>query len=207
MRRVIVTLAILIPSAGLFGQYTGPRLFWDIPAFYFTAPDVPSISSRAGIGAETAFNVATYWGTLRAGGGSTLTIDPSSEDIPNTFVATPYLFTEGGVGFYRTNGNQCASDHHGAYTAMAVLGIRYDINTRSGLTEPELEEFGLHYLVGVELGYFYIRNMVRNTEVVLRGNYFPQLKTISATFGFKLFFNLREMGNVNNKGKKGWYRN
>jgi len=206
MRRAIVTLAIMIPAAGLFGQYTGPRFFWDIPAFYFTAPDVSEIGSRAGIGAETAFNMAGHWGTLRAGGGSTLTIDPGSEDIPNTFVATPYLLAEGGAGLYRTNGKRCASNHQSAFTAMAVLGIRYDINTRSGLSEPELEEFGLHYLAGVELGYFFIRNMYRNTEVVLRGSYFPQLKVFSATIGFKLFINLRESGKVGKRGKLGWYR-
>ena len=194
MRKIVCTIAVSALAGSVFAQFSGPRLFWDIPGIYLTAPDLSAINSNAGIGGETVFNVAAFWGTSRIGGGSTLTLNPSSEDIPSTIFATPYLLLEGGAGIYRSNGNQCSQSNQNAFTAMAILGLRYDINTRDVILANEAEKYGLHYVVGAELGYFFIRNMFRNTEVVLRGNYFPQLKTASANIGFKVFLNMREMG-------------
>ncbi|MBK6622133.1 MAG: hypothetical protein IPG32_15105 [Saprospirales bacterium] len=194
MHKIIFTLATLVTAFSASAQYSGPRLFWDIPSIYLTTPDASSIGTRAGAGAETVFNVATFWGTSRIGGGATVTIDPSSDDIPNTFITTPYLLLEAGAGIYRSNGNQCNQTNQNAFTAMAVLGLRYDISTRALILAPEAERYGLHYVVGAELGYFFIRNMFRNTEVVVRGNYFPQLKILSANLGFKVFLNMREAG-------------
>ncbi|MBK8491309.1 MAG: hypothetical protein IPL49_10575 [Saprospirales bacterium] len=194
MQKVLLAFLFSTCSLMAFSQHTGPRLFWDIPNFYAAAPDISTIENQMGLGIGTAFNVATFWGTSRVGGGTTVTLDPKSADIGNSFLVTPYMLLEGGAGIYRSNGNQCAQTKHSAFTAMAVLGLRYDIDTRSLRPAGETNNYGLNYVVGAELGYFYIRNMLRNTEIVLRGNYFPKAKIVSATFGFKFFLNIREMG-------------
>jgi hypothetical protein len=41
------------------------------------------------------------------------------------------------------------------------------------------------------LGYFFIRDVFKNTEVFLDGNYFVNSKIIGVNFGFKMFLNLR----------------
>ena len=175
-------------------QYTGPRYFWDIPSFYLTAPDLVNAGERAGIGLETTFNVAAHWGTSRIGGGAMLTVNPTSEKIAESLVVTPYFLFEAGAGMYRTNGNHCAATHRGAFTAMPVLGIRYDINTQELTTEAEQEFYGFNFLIGAELGYFFIRDILRNTEVVLRANYYPGNGNIALNVGFKFFLNMRELG-------------
>ncbi|MBK7407106.1 MAG: hypothetical protein IPJ40_02900 [Saprospirales bacterium] len=131
MQKVLLAFLFSTCSLMAFSQHTGPRLFWDIPNFYAAAPDISTIENQMGLGIGTAFNVATFWGTSRVGGGTTVTLDPKSADIGNSFLVTPYMLLEGGAGIYRSNGNQCAQTKHSAFTAMAVLGLRYDIDTRS----------------------------------------------------------------------------
>jgi hypothetical protein len=63
---------------------------------------------------------------------------------------------------------------------MAKGGLRYDFQAKQ-----------LDYTVGAEFGYFFIRDMFKNTEIVASANYLTQAKTISANLGFKLFLNLR----------------
>lgn len=79
-----------------------PRLFWDIPSIYAAVPDVSKVKNQIGLGAETTFNVASHWGTVRAGGGSTFTLDPKADDLGGSFLATPYLLAEAGAGMYRS---------------------------------------------------------------------------------------------------------
>lgn len=192
MYRMLISLAFMALSLSASAQYSGPRLFWDLPTFFATAPNVSQLENQVGIGLGTAFNVATFWGTSRLGTGAAVTLDPKSSDIGNSFQVIPYGLLEGGLGIYRSNGSQCNQTNQNAFTAMAMLGLRYEYDTRSLKPAGETNTYGLNYLVGVELGYFYIRNMYRNIEFVLRGNYFPKAKVASATVGFKFFINMRE---------------
>jgi len=194
MQRMLIILVFLTFSLTASAQYSGPRLFWDLPHFYATAPDVMNIENQVGLGLGTAINVATFWGTSRLGAGTTFTLDPQSKDIPSSFLLTPYTLLEGGLGIYRFNANQCNQTNQSAFTALGMLGLRYDFDTRSDVPPGAEGNFGLNYYVGAELGYFFLRDMYRNIEVVLRGNYFPKSQVISATFGFKFFLNIREMG-------------
>lgn len=170
-------------------QYGGPRLFLDVPSMYVYSPDVANIGHRLGAGTEIAMNVASHHGTIRGGGGATFTLDPSSNEIQNTFQAVPYVMLEAGAGRYRSNGNQCARTKQDAYTYMAKAGVRYDIYT------GDLRDAGksgyLDYTVGAELGYFFIRDVFRNTELSATVNYHLKAEVVSATFGFKFFLNLR----------------
>lgn len=171
-------------------QNTGPRLFLDIPIIHLASPDVTLVANRIGIGAGTAMNVATHWSTARIGGGAIFSMDPQSKDVESTFVTTPYALLEVGAGKFRTNGNQCNHTKQKAFTAMAKAGMRYAFISKA--LEPEgvaPEKFDI--TVGAELGYFFIRDVFKNTEVFLDGNYFVNSKIIGVNFGFKMFLNLR----------------
>lgn len=171
-------------------QYGGPRLFLDVPAIYFAAPDVENIGSNLGAGVEVAMNVATHWSTARVGGGAMFTLNPQADDVGDSFLATPYGILEVGAGLYRTNGNKCASNHANAFTAMAIGGLFYNFNTQA--VEPGGEKpDGLDYTVGAEFGYFFIRDIFSNSEVFLSGRYHTKAEVISASIGFKIFLNLR----------------
>jgi len=171
-----------------------PRLFLDIPVIHLAAPNVELVGNRIGIGAGTAMNFATHWSTARIGGGAVFSMDPQSKNVEETFVTTPYALAEVGAGKYRTNGNQCSKTKSKAFTAMAKAGVRYAF-----ISDP-LEPDGVapdkfDVTVGAELGYFFIRDVFRNTEVFLDANYHVNSKIISANFGFKMFLNLRSSPN------------
>lgn len=193
MKFYLLILFACLLSSPLQAQYNGARYFWDIPSFFVTTPDVAEVKNRAGLGIATAFNVATHWGTARAGVGTTVTLNPTADDLGGTFRTIPFLHLEVGGGMYRTNGNKCAATHRGAFTAMPVLGLQYNFETVDLIAASESVD-GLRFLVGVELGYFFIRDILRNTEIVLRGNYYPDQEDLELNLGFKFFLNMREAG-------------
>jgi hypothetical protein len=172
-------------------QYnSGPRLFLDIPSLYIYTPDAENVGEVLGAGTEIAMNVATHWGTVRGGGGLTFTMNPKSNELQETFNTTPYIVLEAGAGRYRSNGNQCAKTKQNAFTYMAKAGVRYDFYT--GDAREVLDKTGaVDYTVGAEFGYFFIRDVFRNTELVLSANYLTKAEAVAATFGFKFFLNLK----------------
>lgn len=180
-----------LTTLSLYAQYSGPRLFLDVPSIYFHTPDVENIGHRLGAGAEVAMNVGTHWSVARMGGGTTFTFDPSSEEFKTTTLWGPYALLEAGAGMYRSNGNQCAKSHQSAFTALGKVGMRYNFNSKAIPHDLEETPNKLDFTLGVELGYFYIRDVFRNMEIVMSGNYHTQSKVISANFGFKFFLNLR----------------
>lgn len=192
MKRTYLLLAAFTAFTALaHAQYsTGPRLFLDLPVIHLAAPDVTLIGNRLGLGAATAMNVATHWSTARIGGGAVFSLDPQSNAVKETFITTPYAMLEAGVGKYRTNGNRCNKSHTNAFTAMAKAGVRYAFLSEA-YKEGEAAPQKLDVTVGVEFGYFYIRDVFKNTEVFLDANYYVNSKIIGANFGFKMFLNLR----------------
>lgn len=190
MKKHLITAVLLTAALAAQAQYSGPRLFLDVPAIYFAAPDVENIGNNLGAGAEVAMNVATHWSTARIGGGAMFTVDPNAEDVGESFLTTPYGILEVGAGLYRTNGNKCAKNHANAFTAIAKAGLFYNFNTQD--LEPAGEKpNGLDYTVGAEFGYFFIRDVFRNFEIFLDGRYHTKAEVISGRFGFKMFLNLR----------------
>jgi hypothetical protein len=168
----------------------GPRLFLDVPIVHLAAPDVNLIANRIGAGVGTALNIGTHWSTARIGGGAIFSMDPQSRELESTFVTTPYALLEVGAGKFRTNGNQCSKTKSKAFTAMGKVGMRYAFITKplkADAVAPEKFDVTL----GVELGYFFIRDVFKNTEVFLDGNYFVNSKIVGVNFGFKMFLNLR----------------
>lgn len=191
-RTATLVVACLFYTLSLQAQYTGPRLFLDVPHIYLAAPDAENVGNRVGAGAEVAMNVGTHWSVARLGAGTTFTFDPQAEEFNKTTLWGPYALLEAGAGMYRSNGNQCAKDHQSAFTAIGKVGMRYDFNEKAvPLDTPEASPNQLDFTLGAELGYFFIRDEFRNMEVVAAGNYLLNAKAFSATFGLKFFLNLR----------------
>jgi hypothetical protein len=187
MKKLFVFTVFSFAALFVQAQYGGPRLFLDLPVIYATAPDVEQIGNRLGAGIETAFNVGTHWSVARLGGGANFTLDPKADDVGESFLTTPFARLEVGAGMYRSNGNKCAKTKQNAFTVLAKGGLFYNFAKKEGEIEPER----LDYTVGAEFGYFFIRDVFKNYEVFLAGNYHTKAKVVSANFGFKMFLNLR----------------
>lgn len=193
MNKFLLALAAFAALHLQSNAQSSARLFLDVPSIHVIAPDLENVGHRAGLGAGFAMNVGTHWSVARFGLGAHVTADPQSDDFENSIITTPYALLEAGAGKYRSNGDQCAKTKRGAFTAMGKAGVRYYLDTRKAEDGVELDDtgYGIDYTVGVELGYFYIRDVFKNLEVVMDANYHLQSKMISATFGFKLFLNLK----------------
>jgi hypothetical protein len=190
MKKSTLVLCLFLFNLGfLSAQYGGPRLFLDIPSIYFHVPDAEKIGDRMGAGIDAAFNMGTHWSVARIGGGATFTVAPQAEDVGKSVQNLPFVNLEVGVGKYRTNGNQCAKTKHNAFTAMAKAGVRHTFYTGDLRTADNTGVTDL--AVGAEFGYFFIRDIFKNYEVVLNGVYLTKQKVVQANFGFKLFLNLR----------------
>ena len=193
MNKFLLAFAMLASLHFSAAAQDRTRLFLDVPSIYFAAPDVEHVANRMGLGLGAAMNVGTHWSVARLGIGASVTADPQSDDFESSIITTPYALIEAGLGKYRSNGDRCAKTKRAAFTAMGKAGIRYNFDTRSVKPGIELDDtgYGIDYSVGAELGYFYIRDIFKNFEIVLDVNYLTQAKVISASFGFKLFLNLK----------------
>jgi hypothetical protein len=183
----------VIAFGTLRGQNAVPRLFLDAPEIYLTVPNLLKSESfeRAGAGLGLAMNIANYHATGRVGGYFSSSTQPGADDIQTATVLHYGGFLEGGTGLYRTNGNRCAKDFRGAYTAMLVGGLRYDLASKNLISETDKYSNGVDYTAGLEFGYFYIRDIIRNTEFTFRGDYYFKQELIGVRLGMKVFWNLK----------------
>ncbi len=190
MNKLLLAFALVL---SLIYRMEAQRLFLDVPSIYLTTPDVEHAGNKLGLGAGFAMNVGTHWSVARLGIGASVTADPQSDDFEKSINTTPYALIEVGAGKYRSNGDRCAKTKRAAFTAMGKAGLRYYFDTRKSEPGIELDDagYGVDYTVGAELGYFYIRDVFKNMEVVMDANYHTQAKVISVSFGFKLFLNLK----------------
>jgi hypothetical protein len=180
----------LFASINSLSAQNGPRLFLDVPSFYFAAPDLKNIGSNLGLGSDITMNIATHNLVVRAGGGTLATVDSKSKDLINDILVTPFVKLEAGAGRYRSNGNKCAKSHRPAFTTLAKAGVRY--NFLAGNNRPEGTESGeLDYTLGLEFGYFYIRDVIKNSEVFATADYNVKAQNFSLNAGFRIFFNLK----------------
>lgn len=188
-KNLLLATALFASIHSLSAQ-NGPRLFLDVPSFYFAAPDLKNIGSNLGLGSDITMNIATHNLVVRAGGGTLATVDSKSKDLINDILVTPFVKLEAGAGRYRSNGNKCAKSHRPAFTTLAKAGVRY--NFLAGNNRPEGTESGeLDYTLGLEFGYFYIRDVIKNSEVFATADYNVKAQNFSLNAGFRIFFNLK----------------
>lgn len=191
MQKLLFLPTLLFISITAFGQVnSGARLFLDIPDIYAVAPNVEGIKNQLGAGLGTAFNVGTHWSVARVGGGALFTLDPQVRELQESFLVTPFVLFEAGAGIYRSNGNRCARTKQNAFTALGKVGVRYTFYPKS-VREINDESGVMDYTVGAEFGYFFIRDMFRNTEVFVGGSYLTKSEIVMVNLGMKLFLNLR----------------
>lgn len=191
MNKFFLAFAMVLSLSLTAIAQNNARLFLDIPALHLISPDVENIGNQIGLGLGSAINLGTHWSVARLGIGASVTADPQSDDFEKSILTVPYVLLEAGAGKYRSNGDRCANTKRSAYTAMGKAGIVYNFDTRSSKPADEDDPYGIDYTVGAELGYFYIRDIFRNMEVVMDANYHINAKVISVTFGFKFFLNLK----------------
>jgi hypothetical protein len=193
MKFFFYTILFLMCASLVNAQSTLPRLFYDVPSISFVAPDVEHIGNQMGLNLETAMNFGTHWSVARLGGGVNATLNPKSNKLEDSFLATPYSMLEIGLGKYRTNGDKCSRTNQNAFTAMAKGGLLYIFNTQKLIDPAPIGSayYGLDYTIGAEFGYFRIRDVFKNSEIVLSSNYHLKAKVISLNFGYKMFLNLR----------------
>jgi len=191
MQKFLFLLLPFLAATAAFGQVnSGARLFLDIPNIFATAPSVENIDHQVGLGLETAFNVGSHWSVARVGGGAAFTLDPKVKELQESFLVTPHILAEVGAGIYRSNGNRCAKTKANAFTALGKVGLRYTFYPKK-VSDITNENGVMDYTVGAEFGYFFIRDMFRNTEVFLNGAYLTKSEVILVNFGIKFFLNLR----------------
>lgn len=178
MKNLLFPLLFVAFSA--HSQSTGPRLFVDVPAIYLRSLDVKNFADRVGLGGDFMMNVGTHYFVARAGGGAIVSLEPASDDLQESMLTSPYARLEVGVGPYRTNGNQCSNHHQNAFTAQARIGSLYDFKAKR-----------VDFPLAAEFGYFFIKDMTRNTELFVRGDYYVKAETITLDFGMRFFLNLR----------------
>lgn len=189
MKKLFLVFCAFSALAFSTSAQEGPRMFLDVPAIFVVAPDFENIKTNVGLGGAFAFNVGTHWSVARVGAGVQATADPK-EDLQETLNTTPFALLEVGGGMYRSNGDRCARTKRAAFTVLGKGGLRYYFQTRD-LAAGNDTVYGLDYTLGAELGYFYIRDMFRNFEVVADINYHFNAERLSVTLGFKHFLNLR----------------
>ncbi len=193
IRQFTLICSYLFAGLQLCAQKPIPRLFLDAPHLYLALPRVNKTEKldHTAAGVSLAMNVATYYYTARIGGSLAASGQPNSNDFGNSLLMHIGGFFESGLGLYRTNGSRCAMHRRGAYTAMLVGGFRYDGLLTSLVRASEITQTGPDYTLGAEFGYFYIRDIIRNTEIVLRSNYHFRKEVVSFELGLKVFWNLK----------------
>ena len=170
------------------------RVFLDVPVLTYYNPNVEEFSDRMGLNLGIDLNVGSHNLVSRVGLGVNGTLAPSADDIGESVFTSLYGKGEIGAGLFRTNGKKCSIHNSNAYTALAIGGVRYNYLTKDFplLPDEALAGYdGLDYYAGVELGYFFIRDVFKNYELFMRGDYSLKNKIISANVGFKLFLNLK----------------
>lgn len=160
-----------------------PRYFLDVPALYLRSVDVQNFADRVGVGGDIMMNVGTHYLMARAGGGAIMSLEPASDDLKGSIVTSPYARIEVGAGPFRTNGNQCSNTHQNAFTAQLRFGTLYDFQAKT-----------VDFPLAVELGYFFIRDMVRNTELFVRSDFYTKQEKLTLDFGMRFFLNLPNIG-------------
>lgn len=190
MKKLFLSVCAFSALSFSISAQEGPRLFLDVPAIFAVVPDFENIKTNVGLGGAFALNVGTHWSVARAGAGVQATADPKA-DLQETLNTTPFALLEVGGGMYRSNGDRCARTKRAAFTVLGKGGLRYYFDTREEVAGQDNTGYGLDYTVGAELGYFYIRDMFRNFEVVADINYHFNAERLSLTLGFKHFLNLR----------------
>lgn len=175
---ILALMAFLVKCEKSMAQI---RLFADLPSIYLHTGDVQNIKQNVGAGIDLAFAAGTHHLFGKTSVGTTATVSLNENDVTESLDFTPFAKLEAGAGLYRSNGNKCSLHDSNAFTAAPKVGMIY----------PFVKDGELSYFVGVELGYFRIKDWFRNNELVLDAGYNLDSKKIYVNFGYKMFLNLR----------------
>ncbi len=181
MSKKIILLAFVALQTFTFLSAQDLRIFADAPSFYAHTTDLQKVKDNVGAGLAVGFNIGTHNLMARLSGGTTAGVrikDDSNIDF-NKINWAPYIRVEAGAGFFRTNGDQCALHNQNAYSLLPKVGAQYHFGDKQ-----------MQFLVGLELAYFRIRDMSRNSEFFIDPIYNLTTQKLGLDVGFRTFFNL-----------------
>jgi hypothetical protein len=181
--KAILFLALLFVFSTTYSQ---GRHFFDVPSIYVYSPDVKNLTSVFGAGADVGYVFGTHNLMIGVRGGSTAQFvnDKISSKLTGP-TWLPYARIDAGAGLFRSNGNHCSITQQNAYTAIAKFSLIYNFSS-SIPSDSKLQP-----RIGVELTYFRIRDMFKNSEIFLDPGYNLKSKTIDFNFGMRYFLNMK----------------
>lgn len=191
-----ITVLSLYLCTWITSTHAQTRIFLDIPQVSYFNANVGNMGERMGLDVGIDLNFASHFMVARVGTGSSITIGTQRKEIEKSLFSSIYGKMETGIGLYRTNGKRCSLGHSSAFTALAMSGVRFSHLTQDANPEKRREgtTYGLNgfdFYAGIELGYFFIRDMYKNYDFFLRGDYLMSKDAFTANAGVKLFLNLK----------------
>jgi hypothetical protein len=183
MRNLFLTVTFTFIAQLTIAQ----RSFIDAPSIFLYTPDVQNITKVFGAGIDAGYVLGSHnlmigirGGTLTQFINNTLT---SKLDGPTWL---PYARLDAGAGLFRTNGDHCSLTQRNAYSAIVKGSLIYNF---SSLITDKLQP-----RVGVELSYFRLRDMFKNSEIFFDPGYNLTTKLVDFSIGFRYFYNLENAG-------------
>ncbi len=183
MRNVFLMLSFTFLSNIIFAQ----RSFIDAPSIYLYSPDVQNITKVFGAGIDAGYVLGSHnlmvgirGGTLAQFLNNTVT---SKLDGPTWL---PFARLDAGAGLFRTNGDHCSLTQRNAYSAFVKGSLIYNFS--------DVYTDKLHPRIGVELSYFRLRDMVKNSEIFIDPGYNISTKLVDFNIGFRYFYNMNNVG-------------
>jgi hypothetical protein len=171
----------------------GPRSFFDMLALYAVDNNMTDPGESLGAGINLGYSLGTHNLMLRGILGFETTTNVQVPDVEKNLYYNPFVGFEAGGGLWRSNGNQCGAKKQYAFTVLPKVGIRYNIGSRDGDIEQDVEpiESGVDYYGALELGYFFLDSYFKNSELYIEGGYFFLGETVYARLGFRTFINTK----------------
>ncbi len=193
---LVALLSVSFLSVSLHAQMQGkkgPRSFFDMLSLYAVDNNMTDPGESLGAGINVGYSLGTHNLMLRGILGFETTTNVQVPDLEKNLYYNPFVGFEAGGGLWRSNGNQCGAKKQYAFTLLPKVGIRYDIGSREGDIEQNVEaiESDVDYYGALELGYFFLDSYFKNSELYIEGGYFFLGETVYARLGFRTFINTK----------------
>ncbi|SRR6056297_328396 len=171
----------------------GPRSMVDMLALYAVDNNITDPGESLGAGIAVGYGIGTHNLMVRGIVGFETTTNAQEPNLSKNLYYNPYLALETGGGLWRSNGNQCGAKKQYAFTVLPKVGVRYDIGSREADIEQNVTaiESGVDFYGALELGYFFLDDYFKNSELYVEGGYFFQGEAVYVRFGFRTFLNTK----------------
>lgn len=171
----------------------GPRSFFDMLALYAVDNNMTDPGESLGAGINVGYGIGTHHLMLRGILGFETTTNVQVPDVAKNLYYNPFVALETGGGLWRSNGNRCGAKKQYAFTVLPKVGARYNFGSREGDIEQNVTpiDSDVDFYGALELGYFFLDDYFKNSELYIEGGYFFLGETVYARLGFRTFLNTK----------------